>query len=196
VGTGKSFNPSTANAGSAGYYCVVTDTNGASSRSGTATITIRATPVPVLTDEANLSSATYMQGDAATPLNASATASPGTITYQWQRYNNAWMSISGATRSTYTPSTTSTGATPYRCVITNTLYGYTSTLTTQTVAITVNAYAVPSFVQQPQGATYTLLEEAQTMSVVLSPDLDTYTYQWQESADGQEYSDIAGATRD
>ena len=196
VGTGKSFNPSTANAGSTGYYCVVTDTNGASSRSGTATITIRATPVPVLTDEANLSSATYMQGDTATPLNASATASPGTITYQWQRYNNAWMNISGATRSTYTPYTTSTGATPYRCVITNTLYGYTSTLTTQTVAITVNAYAVPSFVQQPQGATYTLLEEAQTMSVVLSPDLDTYTYQWQESADGQEYSDIAGATRD
>lgn len=195
VDTGTAFEPPTTTVGSTGYYCVVTDTNGASSRSRTATITIQATPTPALTDDADLSSATYMQGEAAATLNASATAYPGAITYQWQRYDNSWVNISGANGATYTPSTDVTGTVNYRCVVTNTLYGYTSTLTTQAAAITVNAYATPVFVQQPQGANYALLEEADEMTISLSPASENYTYQWQESADGEEYTNISGATR-
>lgn len=67
-------------------------------------------------------SATYEKDDAATALSVTASASAGTLQYQW--YSNTSASTEGAsvvqaksTTATYTPSTSSTGTTYYYCKV-------------------------------------------------------------------------------
>ena len=67
------------------------------------------------------SDASYTQGDAATALSVTASAGTGSMDYQWQSSsdNSSWDDIDDETSSTYTPSTSSTGTTYYRVVVTN-----------------------------------------------------------------------------
>ena len=66
-------------------------------------------------------SASYKQNDAATALTVEATASSGTLSYQW--YSNSTEStegataIDGATSASYTPSTATLGTTYYYCKV-------------------------------------------------------------------------------
>ena len=87
--------------------------------------------------------ATYTKDD--TPTALSVTASGGTLSYQWKQcatedgvYSNV---ASGGTSSTYTPSTGSVGTTYYKCVVTNTGSSCNTTVTSNAVAVTVNAPA-------------------------------------------------------
>jgi hypothetical protein len=68
----------------------------------------------------NLSDATYLEGEAATPLSAGIFII-GT-TFQWQSWSfvlHNWMNILGATDSSYTPPTTTAGTREYRYVSDN-----------------------------------------------------------------------------
>ncbi len=114
--------------------------------SATSTFTIAgcASAEPMISEQP--SGATYRVGDTATALSVTAsTTDAGTLTYQW--YSNttgtaapaADTAISGATASSYTPSTEVAGMTYYYCVVTNTLDGQTATATSSVVAVAVEA---------------------------------------------------------
>lgn len=85
-------------------------------------------------------SASYKQNATATALTVAATASAGTLTYQW--YSNTTEStegaseISGATSSSYTPSTETLGKTYYYCTVTDGNGSINSDIASITVANT------------------------------------------------------------
>jgi N-acetylneuraminic acid mutarotase len=66
-------------------------------------------------------------------LSVAATGN-GTLTYQWYFNGTA---ISGATSTTYKPSSSASSAGSYDCVVTNTLNGMTAQTTSSTVTLTV-----------------------------------------------------------
>lgn len=82
----------------------------------------------------------YYVGRAAVALSVQASVSDGgTLSYQWYTGEGK---IIGATRNTYTPSTSSAGTTYYYCVVTNTLGNTTATTSTNAAAVVVFAYSV------------------------------------------------------
>ncbi len=104
------------------YVILITSTN--SSNSQAFEIRFAAPAGPTITTQ-TIADANYVIGSAATPLSVTATASAGTLTYQW--YSNTVKSttegtptaISGGTNATYTPNTTSSGTTYYFCKVTD-----------------------------------------------------------------------------
>lgn len=85
--------------------------------------------------------ATYNIGATPTALSIVATTSDGgTLTYQWYKSTDAgstWSALTGATNSTYTPSTATVSSDMYRCIVTNTLRGTTATATSYSVTVEV-----------------------------------------------------------
>jgi carbohydrate binding protein with CBM6 domain len=88
----------------------------------TATATVTVNPVPMFSNggQPSPASPTYYLNGSATPLSVTATG--GTLTYQW--YSNTSPTypgtmITGATSSTYIPSTTTAGTTYYYVVVSN-----------------------------------------------------------------------------
>ncbi len=158
VGTDSStYTPSTATAGTLYYYCEVTNTNTGVSGVQTATNTSSVAAVVVNTlvnaempgITVHPQSATYNQGNTATPLSVTANVSDdGTLSYQW--YENTINSNTGGTAvgtdsSTYTPGTATAGTLYYYCEVTNTNPGVngvqTAALNSNTAAITVNHFS-------------------------------------------------------
>lgn len=201
--TTATLTPPTSSIGEVYYRCVVTNTlNGYTKTaiSDTAVITVvpAEAPTPSFTSAYNMSNANYYRGDSASALNASATASMGTITYQWQSSSDgsSFSNISGATSSTYTPPTTQAGTKYYRCVVTNTYSGDTATLTSGTAQIVVSYAPAPNFVDQStiSDANYWRGDTATTMNGSATVSPGTVSYQWQSSSDGSTWSNISGAT--
>ena len=89
-------------------------------------------------------SASCVTGTAATPLSVSATASAGSLSYQW--YSNTTETTAGATAidgettATYTPSTAAAGTTYYYCALTDD----NGTVNTNIVSVVVAAAAAPT----------------------------------------------------
>ncbi len=87
--------------------------------------------------------ASYISGDRMSSLSVSATrADGGKLSYQWYENtadsNEGGTAIEKATSSSYALGTASEGGTKYYyCVITNTLQGYTASVTSDSVAISV-----------------------------------------------------------
>jgi len=195
--TKSTYTPPTATVGTVYYRCTVKNTlNGytASVNSNAATITVNATPVPAFTSASSLANASYYIGGTAKALNASATAASGTITYRWQSSANgsAWSNIS-ATNATYTPPTTAIGTAYYRCIVTNTLNGYTAAATSASAKITVSDIPVPTFTRQPAAATYYRGAAPSALSVTASSASGTLSYQWQR-LNGSTWTNISGET--
>ncbi|MFN5318423.1 MAG: T9SS type A sorting domain-containing protein, partial [Bacteroidia bacterium] len=113
-------NPLIANAGN--YDVIVTGSCGSPITSSAVSVVVNAAPsVSVQPSVLNIS---YMLNQAASDLSVTATAGSGTITgYQWWSNTTATTAgatlLTGATGSTYTPSTASIGTLYYFCVITN-----------------------------------------------------------------------------
>lgn len=201
--TTATLTPPTSSIGEVYYRCIVTNTlNGytKTATSDTAVITVvpAEAPTPSFTSAYNMSNANYYRGDSASALNASATASMGIITYQWQSSSDgsSFSNISGATSSTYTPPTTPAGTKYYRCVVTNTYSGDTATLTSGTAQIVVSYAPAPNFVDQStiSDANYWRGDTATTMNGSATVSPGTVSYQWQSSSDGSTWSNISGAT--
>ena len=87
--------------------------------------------------------ATYNVGDIIIPLAVSASGK-GSVSYQWY-INDAentenGTAIEGATESEYTPGTTEeAGIKYYYCVVTNSLQGYTSSITSEIAKIEIKS---------------------------------------------------------
>ena len=201
--TSATYTPPTDTIGEVSYRCVVTNTlNGytktAISDAAVITVVSAEAPAPSFTSAYSVSSANYYRGDSAASFNASATASAGTITYQWQSSSdgNSFSNISGATNATYTPQTSTAGTTYYRCVVTNTYNGTTATLTSGTATIVVSYAPAPTFSDQSSitDASYWQGDTASTMNGTATVSRGTVSYQWQSSSDNSTWSNISGAT--
>jgi hypothetical protein len=112
-------------------------------------MTINTCTAPTITSQPSTAAQTVCVNGSTTALSVTATGT-GTLTYQW--YQNAANSntggtlVSGATSTSYTPSTTSTGALYYYCVVNN---GCTISTNTSGL-ITVNgAPATPGVISGP-----------------------------------------------
>lgn len=145
-------------------------------------------------------SATYEQGQVATPLSVSATTNgyPGSLSYQWQRStnNSSWTNLTGQTSTTYILPTSSVGTIYYRCVVTNTRDGYTTPAVASNSA-RIDVIATPTITQQPVSATYLQGETATALTVMATKagsDPGVLSYQWQSNATGDSWSNIAGQT--
>ncbi|SFO79078.1 hypothetical protein SAMN04488519_11522, partial [Algoriphagus ornithinivorans] len=147
--TSSSYTPPTDNVGTTYYYatgksnCGTVPTN----TSGAFTVT-----PPTAINTENLGAQTICFGSSFTPISVTATGT-GTLNYQW--YSNTSANnitgtlISGATNSSYTPPSSSTGIRYYYVVVSS------SCGTDQTSSIsgpmTVNALPTPTFISSPTG---------------------------------------------
>lgn len=138
VATVNSYNP--ANLTTVGIYiyrCVVTDACGTSMITTTKTITIVADPTVAITGNAPVCIGSSLI------LTANVTGGTGSNNYQWQSAPSStgpWTAISGATSSTYSVPTTSSGTFYYRIQITG---GAACSQPTATVTVTVNPKPSP-----------------------------------------------------
>jgi photosystem II stability/assembly factor-like uncharacterized protein len=128
------------------------------------------------------------EGDGATfSVSASGTAP---LAYQWKR---GGADIAGATASTYTlaAATLADNGASFTVSVSNSA----GSVTSAAAALTVNARLVPaSITSPPQSLTVAELQTA-TLTVTASGTAP-FSYQWQRSADGANWTDIAGATAD
>ena len=134
------------------------------------------------------SNATAFVGDTVTlSVTASSDVQGATLSYQWKADG---IDISGATSSTYTAPTSSTGSVTYTVVITSDKGG---TATSDGAVVTVSSDTVTISVQ-PQSASGNT-GDVITLSVTASSDVQgaTLSYQWQIK-NGSTYDDISGAT--
>ncbi len=128
------------------------------------------------------------EGDGATfSVNASGSAP---LSYQWKR---GGADIAGATASTYTlaAATLADNGAAFSVSVSNSA----GSVTSSAAALTVNARLVPvTITAAPQSLTVAELQTV-TLTVTASGSAPL-TYQWQRSADGASWTDVAGATAD
>jgi hypothetical protein len=127
-------------------------------------------------------------------LSSSVTGGSGSYTYQWQQSPNGstgWANIGGATSSTYTPGTSTAGVTYYRLILTD-ANSFCANPTSSVSSVTVyNDATVSVSANNPQ----VCLNDAVTISSSITGGSGSYTYQWQQSADGSTgWTNISGAT--
>jgi uncharacterized repeat protein (TIGR02543 family) len=197
--TESSYTPPTAEAGTLSYYVEVTNTrndvNGTKTAStNSSTVTVRVNPAPIVNAQApNISvqplSATYTRNDTATALSVTAASRDGgELSYRWHSRgssNDAWTAINGATGTTHTPSTATTGTVYYRVEVTNTRNDVNGTKTAITNSAEAEITVVPIDTQapvisvQPQNGAYTVGAAATALSVTAAiSDGGTLSYQW------------------
>ena len=155
----------------------------ATSTSNTASITVYEAQAPVFS--ADLVSAQYNIGAAATALSGTATAPHGTISYQW--YKNGSI-ISGATEETYTPIITEAGSNTYYVVATNTVGTSSESATSNTATITVYASEAPLFTYSLVDAEYDMGDTTTALNGTATVPRGELTYQWYKNG-----SPISGA---
>ncbi|GAA2243995.1 hypothetical protein GCM10010401_16420 [Rarobacter faecitabidus] len=111
--------------------------------------------------------------------------------YQWQSSSDGatWANVDGATTASFaTPATTlGDNGTKFRVVVAGTAG---NEVTSDVASLTVNPRPV-SINTNPANAA---VVEGETASFAVAAVGSTLTYQWQSSADGQAWTDVAGAT--
>ena len=193
--TSSTYSPSTATVGTTYYRCVAKATYSGSTSSATnstaVSVVVNATGTPIITSQPQDATAFIGQ----TGKSVSVTATGDSLSYQWQSStnNSTWSNVSGATGRTYSFPTSSAGTTYYRCVVTNTLNGYTATTTSSVATVSVVDVTTPSFTKQPQSASYAIGNTANALSVTATSN-GSLTYQWQRSSNNSTWSNISGAT--
>lgn len=191
--TSTSYSAPTSALGTLYYKVRVTNTlNGytAYTDSNSASVSVGMIPPTITTQPSNQSVITGTTG-----VSISVTATGNSLSYQWQSStnNSTFSNISGATASSYAYPTSSAGTKYYRCVVTNTVNGYTSSLNSSSATIIVSDLTAPAFTTQPVSATYDIGITATALKASATSN-GTVTYQWQSSANGTTWSNISGAT--
>ena len=136
------YTPDTTQDGSLYYKVKVTAIRAGHTReitSNVAQVKVVKAQAPTFTSYYYMQDATYNAGDLATPLNASATAPYGTISYQWYKSykGSQFTPITGETGSIFTPNTRVGGVTQYKAAVTNTVGTSSATVWTGTASITI-----------------------------------------------------------
>ena len=171
--------------------------DGDPTRSGTALVTVSATPTaqaPTIIAQPS-SGAKYDIGDTATALSVSASVT-GAPSYQWYsntaNNNTSGTLISGATAASYTPPTSTEGATYYYCVVTNTLPAHTDASTTSSVAVVTIIKPVTS-ITITSAATATVGSNLTLSGTVAPTDATNKTITWAITNDGGTGATLNGA---
>jgi|GEM_PF-7079161 len=192
---GSSYSPNIATVGTYYYYVVVTNNNDnvngikkAEITSAVAVITVNATvnaQMPVINGQPQ-GAAINVNGIVNLTVYASVTDG-GTLSYQWYNSNNGGTAISGATGSSYFPSTALAGTYYYYVIITNTNNSVNglkaavaiSNAVTVTVkeATVINAQS-PIINNQPQGITANAGGSVNLTVYASVTDGGTLIYQW------------------
>lgn len=155
---------------------------------------------PTITAQ-TIADANYVIGSAATALSVTATASAGTLSYQW--YSNTVKSttegspvdISGATTNTYTPNTTSPGTTYYFCKVTDS----NGSVYSDIAEIVVAAASAPTAVKvTPSATSVERGGDAITLTAEVTGGVPTPTLQWYSNttASNESGTIIDGATEE
>ena len=191
--TSTTYTPDTDTVGTVYYRCIVTSSDSGESKSAisnTAVITTNTTPTASITQQPK--NAMEFVGSVAT---VSVTATGNSLSYQWYSSTDGtnFEAIPGATSSSYTLPTSVTSTTYYKCVITNTLNGYTSTTETNTVVIEVANVTAPVFNTNPANQVVYIGVPAVAITALATSNAPI-TYQWQSSTNGTTWSNVSGAT--
>ena len=132
---------------------------------------------PVITAQPNVTQS-LCQGSMPTDLSVTLSGGIGTFSYQWYanaaNNNSTGTAITGATNSTYTPSSASTGTTYYYCVVSQTGVGCNALSATAEVIIK----AAPIFTGQPVSSTVCQGVTPTPLSVSFINGVGTPNYQW------------------
>lgn len=190
--TGASFTPPTDTLGTVLYRVHAVNTVGTSTAenySNVATIITAEAVAPAFS--AALISAEYDVGDTVSPLNGSATAPYGTISYQWYRDGVA---ILGADSATYTPLSNAACSNSYFCRAINTVGTSTASADSNTVTVAVYAATAPKFTVQPESVSYIENDQASALESSATSPRGTIAYQWQSSQNASTWFDISDAT--
>lgn len=192
-GTNPTYSPTTASVGVTYFRCIVTSSAAGQSRTATsaaASVTVNATPTASISSQPS-SGSTYVGSES----SVSVSATGNDLTYQWYASTDGtnFTEISGATSSSYTYPTTTPGTTYYRCRITNTLNGYTSTVDTSAAQIVVENVTAPVFSVNPQDQVVYVGDTATPLTILATSNAPI-TYQWYSSEDGATWSAITGET--
>lgn len=178
--------------GTADYRCVVTSTGGGTATSDSATLTVEAIPIDIVSFTTQPTSYSGYIGDVPVlTVLAESNDETATISYQWQMYENeAWSDISGQTDVTLTIYTQVPLDESFRCIATSDKGG-TATSNTATVVIANDTVTITA---QPQSAS-AMVGDTVTLSVTATSNAQgaTLSYQWQIK-NGSTYDDISGAT--
>ena len=155
---------------------------------------------PTITEQ-TIADANYVVGSPATALSVTATASAGTLTYQW--YSNTVKSttegtpteISGATNATYTPNTTSPGTTYYFCKVSDTngfVYSDIAEIVVAAASAPTAVTVTPSATSVERGG------DAITLTAEVTGGVPTPTLQWYSNttASNESGAIIDGATEE
>ena len=195
--TSASYSAPTSTVGTIYYRCVLKATYSGSTSSATnsnsVSVVVEITPKPTISKQP--SDQSVITGATGNSISVTASASSGTLSYQWQSStnNSTFSNISGETSSSYAYPTSTAGTKYYRCVVTNTLNGYTASTTSTAATVIVSDLTVPTFTAQPQSASYAIGATANALSVSATSN-GTVSYQWQQSTNNSTWSNISGAT--
>ncbi|MGV3529586.1 MAG: beta strand repeat-containing protein [Flavisolibacter sp.] len=185
---GNTYIPSTATAGTTYYYVVVNGDCGTATSTVSGAIMVK--PTTVINSQTT-PGATYCQDAPATAFSVNATGA--NLQYQW--YSNAAASniggalITGATASTYTPSTATVGTTYYYVVVSGDCGSATSAVSG---AIVVNAPTV-IISSSLSGATYCQSDAVAALSVTATGTNLQYQWYWNTVAANTGGTVIGGA---
>ncbi|UYZ59697.1 T9SS type B sorting domain-containing protein [Hymenobacter latericus] len=152
------------------------------------------TVLPALTAGTIAADQTICAGATPAPLTSTTEASggTGTIAYQWESSadGNSWTAIGGATGPTFAPAALNATTFFRRQASSGSCAPVASNVVTIRVAPALAAGSIAADQDICPGATPVPL----TSTVAATGGTGSYTYQWQSSADGTAWTDIAGAT--
>ena len=195
--TSSSYSAPTSTVGTVYYRCAAratySSTNSSWAYSNSCYVKVNDTTSPIIVQQpANVNA---FVGETGKNISVTATVSSGTLSYQWQSSTNgsSFSNISGATSANYTVPTSSASTRYYRCVVTNTLNGYTSSVTSSSAKVVVSAVTAPVFTTMPVSAQYSIGTTANKLTVSATSN-GTITYQWQRSSNNSTWSNISGET--
>lgn len=158
--TNPATNPSAITYGGSGNSRTVTYATGAN---GSSTISVTfACVTPTISSDLSTTQVNYALNAAATALSITASANNATLSYAWEKSANGtsgWTSV-GTNSSSYTPSTAVAGDLYYRCTVTNTASGCSTTAISQVAHIHVNAGSTWKFKYSGDGYTAHTMTEA------------------------------------
>ena len=174
------YTPGTAGASDWLYFVRAVNAVGTSrarSESGRVLVVVYAATVPVFRKA--LSGAEYDCGADAAPLDGTADASRGSLSYQWYAGGDGGFApIRGADGPVFTPPTGEGGTRRYRVEVTNRVGTSAQTAVSAEAAVTVYVAEKPVFLRALEGAQYDLDDPAAALDGTARVERGSLAYQW------------------
>ena len=192
--TSASYTTTNLTTGNYYYQCVITPTTPGCSPLTSSEVQVAVVPDPQITAESG--DVSICEGGAVTHSVSVSGGTASSYSYQWQRSSvdcsSGFSNIAGATSANYTtPQLNTAGSYYYRCVITQPESGCQFISSCKTITVVED----PQVDTQPVGTTI-CSGSTHSMNVVASGGTGIFSYQWQDSIPGGNWTDISGAVAD